>query len=70
MKVFQLTGTHPASSSRESASEPRAKVVSGQHSIFTHFTKDRNCDLLEDENNEDFLQKTCWNSHAQSGTFW
>ena len=30
----------PASSSRESAS-----VVSGKHSIYTHFPKDRNCDI-------------------------
>ena len=35
----------PASSSRESASEPRGKVVSGKHSIYTHFPKDRNCDI-------------------------
>ena len=26
--------------------------------------------LLEDENNKGFLQKTCWYSRAQSGTFW
>ena len=30
-----------ASSSRKSAAEPRGKVVSGKHSIFTHFPKDR-----------------------------
>ena len=30
-------------SSHELASEPRAKVVSGKHSILTHFWKDRNC---------------------------
>ena len=35
----------PASSSRESASEPRRKVVSGKHSIFTRFPKDRNSDI-------------------------
>ena len=36
-----------ASSSRESASEPRVKVgrVSGKHSIYTHFPKDKNCDI-------------------------
>ena len=33
------------SSSRESSSETRAKVVSGKHSIFTHLSKDRNCDI-------------------------
>ena len=34
-----------SSSSHELPSEPRAKVVSGKHSIFTHFPKDRNCDI-------------------------
>ena len=34
-----------SSSSRELALEPRAKVVSGKHSIFTHFPKARNCDI-------------------------
>ena len=33
------------SSSHELPSEPRAKVVSGKHSICTHFPKDRNCDI-------------------------
>ena len=33
------------SSSHELPSEPRAKVVSGKHSIFTHVAKDRNCDI-------------------------
>ena len=35
----------PASSSRESVSERRGKVVSGKHSIFSHFPKNRNCDI-------------------------
>ena len=34
-----------SSSSHELPSEPRAKVESGKHSIFTHFPKDRNCDI-------------------------
>ena len=34
-----------SSSSHELLSEPRAKVVSGKHSIFTHFPKDRHCDI-------------------------
>ena len=37
----------PTSSSRESASEPRGKVVSGKHSIYTNFPKDRNCDICK-----------------------
>ena len=35
----------PASSSRESSSEPRGTVVSGKHSIHSHFPKDRNCEI-------------------------
>ena len=35
----------PASSSRESSTEPRGKVVSVKHSNYTHFQKDRNCDI-------------------------
>ena len=35
----------PASSSRGSASEPRAKLVSGKHSSHIHIPKDRNCDI-------------------------
>ena len=34
-----------SSSSHELPSGPRAKVVSGKHSIFSHFPKDRNCDI-------------------------
>ena len=34
-----------SSSSHELPSDPRAQVVSGKHSIFTHFPKDRNCDI-------------------------
>ena len=34
-----------SSSSHKLPSEPRAKVVPGKHCIFTHFPKDRNCDI-------------------------
>ena len=34
-----------SSSSHELLFEPRAKVASGKHSIFTPFPKDRNCDI-------------------------
>ena len=39
----------PASSSRESASEPRVKVMSGsgKHSIHTHFPKDKDCEICK-----------------------
>ena len=45
----------PASSSREAASEPRGKVVSGKHSIKTHFPKDRNCDICIRTRKQGFL---------------
>ena len=34
-----------SSSSHGLLSEPRAQVVSGKNSLFTHFPKDRNCDI-------------------------
>ena len=37
----------PASSSRESSSEPRGKAVSGKHSIYTHFPKNRNGEICK-----------------------
>ena len=51
--------------------EPRAKVVPRTHNIFAHFPKDRNCDILfEDENNEGLLQKTHRYCRAQSAIFY
>ena len=53
---------HTSSSSRDSPMEPRAHVEPGssEHSVFTHFPKDPNCEinLLEDQNNKGFLWKT------------
>ena len=60
-------------SSHELPMESRAKVElgSGKHGVFTHFPKKPKLRyLLEDENNEVFLQKTCWYSRAKSGQFW
>ena len=37
----------PASSSRESASEPWGKGVSGKHSIETHFPNDKDCEIFK-----------------------
>ena len=34
-----------SSSSHELPLEPRSKVVPSKHNVFTHFTKDRNCDI-------------------------
>ena len=62
-----------SSFSHELPMESRANVEpgSGKLSVFTHFPKDPKLQyLLEDENNEVFLHKTCWYSRAQSGKFW
>ena len=55
---------------RESLSELRAQVVSGKHSIFTHFPEGPKlrC-LLENQNCKGILQKTYWYNRAQSGQF-
>ena len=57
-----------SSSSQELPSEPRAKVVLGKHSIFSHFPKDRNCDICS---RPKIARASCrrrtWYSRAQSG---
>ena len=45
-RVDEYRDSH-GSSSHESASEPVRKVVSGKHSICTHFPKDRNCEICQ-----------------------
>ena len=60
-----------SSSSHELPSEPRETVVSGKHSIFTHFPNDRNFEIcLRTQNYKGFLQKTHWYGRARSGKFW
>ena len=59
-----------SSSSHQLPLEPRAKVVSGKHSILIHFPKDRNCDICLRTKITRVLQKTHWYSRAQSGKFW
>ena len=64
---------HASSSYHELPSESRAKAEpgSGEHSVFSHFPEDPNCDICsKTKNNKGLLQKTCWYSRAQSGTFW
>ena len=59
-------------SSHELPMEPRAtsEPGSGKHSVYTHFPKDPHCDICLKTKITSFLQKTCWYSRAQSGTFW
>ena len=51
----------PASTSRESDQELSRKVVSDKRSIFTHFPKDRHCEVIsQDQNYKCSLQKSHW----------
>ena len=71
LKVFQNTGDGPASSSRESASEPGGKSGIGQAQYLNAIPEGpKLLNLPEDQNNMGFLQKTCWNSRASSGKNW
>ena len=36
-----------ASSSHESSLDPRRNLVSGKHSVHSHFPKDRNCEICQ-----------------------
>ena len=60
-----------SSSSHELPLELRAKVVSGKRSAFTHFPKDRNCNIrLRTKISRASCKKTHWKSRAQRGKFW
>ena len=65
---FPAHGDAPASSSRESASRPRGKVVSGMHSIYTHSLPEgpKLRHLHEDQDNKGSLHKTHWRSRTSS----
>ena len=61
----------PANSSREWASEPRRREVSGKHIIDIHFAKDRNCDTMQKNlGNKGSLQKTHRHSRTSSRKCW
>ena len=58
-----------SSSSHDLPSEPRAKVVSGKHSILLTSRRTELRYLLEIQNYKGVLQKTHWYCRAQSGKF-
>ena len=63
----------PAHIFQDSDSERPTKVAakSRKHSIYTHFPKDRNCDVcLRTKNTKGFLQKAHWRSSTSSGKVW
>ena len=57
-------------SSHKLLSEPRAKVVSGKHSILLISRRTEIATSFENQNHMGFLQKTLWYTRALSGTFW
>ena len=62
-----------ASSSHEPSLEPTPprSVDSGKHSVFTHFPKERNCELCQrTKNYKSPVQKTHWPSRTSCGKFW
>ena len=64
-------GDAPASSSRESGSVPRGKVVSGKHSIKNSlFEGPKLRHLHKDQDDKGSLQKTHWRSSTSSKKIW
>ena len=62
-------GDSHASSSQEASLEPTFKRREdlGKHSVYTHFPKDRNCEVCKkDQNYKGPMQKTQWRSRTSS----
>ena len=67
-----LQGGSHASSSHEASLEPTTKRREdlGKHSVYTHFRKDRNCEICKtDQNYKGPMQKTQWRSRTSSCKF-
>ena len=62
-----------AGSSHEMSLEPtpRRSVDLGKHSVYTHFPKDRNCEVCQrTKNHKGPVQKTHWRSRTSCRKFW
>ena len=62
-----LQGGSHASSSHEASLEPTTKRRDdlGKHSVFSHFPKDRNCEIFKkDQSYKGSVQKTQWRSRT------
>ena len=60
-----------ASSSRELSLEPMRSVDLGKHSVYTHFPKDRNCEICQRTKiTKGPVLKTCWQSRTSCRKFW
>ena len=68
-----LQGGFHASSSHEASLEPTTERREdlGKHSVYTHFPKDRNCEICKrTKNYKASVQKTQWRSRTSSRKFW
>ena len=68
-----LQGGSHASSSHEASLEPITKRREdlGKHSVYSHFPKDRNCEICKtDQNYKGPMQKTQWRSRTSCCEFW
>ena len=61
-----LHGDSHASSSHEASLEPifKRREDLGKHSVKTHFSKDRNCEICKRQNYKGPMQKTQWRSRT------
>ena len=66
-----LQGDSHGRSSHKPSLEPTRSVDMGKHSVYTHFPKDRNCEICKkDQNNKGPVQKTQWRSRTSCRKFW
>ena len=68
-----LQGGSHASSSHEASLEPTTKRREdlGKHSVYTHFPKDRNCEICKRTKiTKGTMQKTQWRSRTSCRKFW
>ena len=60
-----------ASSSHGLSLEPSRSADLGKHSVYTHFSKDRSCEMCQrTQNHKGPVQKTHWQSRTSCGKFW
>ena len=70
-KVFQLIGTHPRVLLVSQPQSREEKWCRGRTVFYTHFPKDRNCELcIRTKDDGCSLQKTHWRSRTSSRKFW
>ena len=59
-RVPKHRDSHASSSSHEPSLEPQRRVVLDNHCYYTHFPKDRNCEICQRKNYKGSMQKRYW----------